>query len=345
MHTSEAIEHRDHHSAKKILIAQPRGFCAGVDRAVRSVQMILDNSARTEQQTNSQELPPVYVRREIVHNRHVVEHFEQQGVVFVEALQDIPQAAAEAAIPVVFSAHGVSPEVRREALARQLYVVDATCPLVSKVHREVLRYAKLGYHIVYIAQQGHDEAIGVVGEAPDRIHLVESIEDVDALRVSPGTKLVCLTQTTLSVDETAELQRHLRKRFPAVEMPPSADICYATQDRQFAVKQLAEASDAVIVIGSDHSSNTRQLLKVAQDVFDSKMDGIHRRAHRIDRAQELQQEWLRDAQIIGLSSGASAPESLIQEVIKVLENNEFHTIEVIGAAEQHTQFALPAPLR
>ena len=216
---------------KRIVLADPRGFCAGVDRAILTVRTIL-KSADTPRADG---LPPVYVRRQIVHNKHVVEDLAAQGAVFVQELVEIPDAAAEAGIPIVFSAHGVSPAVKAEAAARGMHVVDATCPLVSKVHREVLRFVKEGYEIIYIGHKGHDEAVGVVEESPEHVHLIEHASDVDSLDFQPDTKLVLLTQTTLSVDETAGTITALKARFPWLEMPPNSDICYATSNRQAAV--------------------------------------------------------------------------------------------------------------
>lgn len=252
---------------KRIILADPRGFCAGVDRAILTVQTILKS---VPQDGEHGDLPPVYVRRQIVHNRHVVEELASQGAVFVEELDEIPDAAAEANVPVVFSAHGVSPQVKAEAQRRGLNVIDATCPLVGKVHREVLRFVREGYEIVYIGHLGHDEAVGVVGESPEHVHLIEHEGDVAELDFSPETKLVLLTQTTLSVDETADTIAALRKRFPWIEMPPSSDICYATSNRQAAVKLVAEKSDCVVIVGSANSSNSVRLMEVGQEGLDAR---------------------------------------------------------------------------
>ncbi len=331
---------------KRILLAEPRGFCAGVDRAVRCVQVLLDAATRAPHEPLSKGLPPLYVRRHIVHNRSVVEGFERQGVVFVDELTDIPQEAVDAHIPVVFSAHGVSPEVRDEAAARGLHVVDATCPLVSKVHREVLRYVKAGYDIIYIAHRGHDEALGVIGEAPEHVHMVEGASDVQALHFATDSKLVCLCQTTLSVDETEDLRTLLAARYPWMELPPTEDICYATQDRQVAIRELARLVDGVIVIGSEHSSNTRQMVRVAQAVFDSAQDGpVSRRARRVDGASELQASWFAGIGTLGLSSGASAPEKLVDEMLKSLRDFGFNTVETLVTGQETKTFALPAELR
>ena len=237
--------------AKRIVLADPRGFCAGVDRAILTVQTILKAaSARVDG------LPPVYVRRQIVHNRHVVEDLAAQGAVFVQELAEIPDEAAAAGIPIVFSAHGVSPQVKAEAARRGMHVVDATCPLVSKVHREVLRFVREGYEIIYIGHRGHDEAVGVVGEDPVHVHLIEHEADVDSLDFRPEQKLVLLTQTTLSIDETAGTIAALKCRFPWMKEPPSSDICYATSNRQAAVKLVAEQSDSVVIVGTAWMTRT-----------------------------------------------------------------------------------------
>ena len=263
--------------AKRIVLADPRGFCAGVDRAILTVQTILKAaSARVDG------LPPVYVRRQIVHNRHVVEDLAAQGAVFVQELAEIPDEAAAAGIPIVFSAHGVSPQVKAEAARRGMHVVDATCPLVSKVHREVLRFVREGYEIIYIGHRGHDEAVGVVGEDPVHVHLIEHEADVDSLDFRPEQKLVLLTQTTLSIDETAGTIAALKCRFPWMKEPPSSDICYATSNRQAAVKLVAEQSDSVVIVGSANSSNSVRLMEVAQEALEERG-----RAHRVDDANEL----------------------------------------------------------
>ena len=230
---------------KSVVLADPRGFCAGVDRAILTVQTILKAAESSGKLHREDGLPPVYVRRQIVHNKHVVEDLAGQGAVFVQELSEIPDAAAAAGIPVVFSAHGVSPVVKSEAQRRGMHVVDATCPLVGKVHREVLRFVREGYEIVYIGHKGHDEAVGVVGESPEHVHLIEHESDVDSLDFAPDTKLVLLSQTTLSVDETAGTIAALKARFPWIEEPPSSDICYATSNRQAAVKLVAQQSDCV----------------------------------------------------------------------------------------------------
>ena len=233
---------------KSVVLADPRGFCAGVDRAILTVQTILKAAEASGKRTREDGLPPVYVRRQIVHNKHVVEDLAGQGAVFVQELAEIPDAAAQAGIPVVFSAHGVSPVVKAEAERRGMHMVDATCPLVGKVHREVLRFVREGYEIVYIGHKGHDEAVGVVGESPEHVHLIEHESDVDSLDFAPDTKLVLLSQTTLSVDETADTIAALKAKFPWIQEPPSSDICYATSNRQAAVKLVAQQSDCVVIV-------------------------------------------------------------------------------------------------
>lgn len=236
-----------------------------MDRAILTVQTILKAAEASGKRTREDGLPPVYVRRQIVHNKHVVEDLAGQGAVFVQELAEIPDAAAQAGIPVVFSAHGVSPVVKAEAERRGMHMVDATCPLVGKVHREVLRFVREGYEIVHIGHKGHDEAVGVVGESPEHVHLIEHESDVDSLDFAPDTKLVLLSQTTLSVDETADTIAALKAKFPWIQEPPSSDICYATSNRQAAVKLVAQQSDCVVIVGSANSSNSVRLMEVAQE--------------------------------------------------------------------------------
>ena len=319
--------------AKRIVLADPRGFCAGVDRAILTVQTILKAaSARVDG------LPPVYVRRQIVHNRHVVEDLAAQGAVFVQELAEIPDEAAAAGIPIVFSAHGVSPQVKAEAARRGMHVVDATCPLVSKVHREVLRFVREGYEIIYIGHRGHDEAVGVVGEDPVHVHLIEHEADVDSLDFRPEQKLVLLTQTTLSIDETAGTIAALKCRFPWMKEPPSSDICYATSNRQTAVKLVAEQSDSVVIVGSANSSNSVRLKEVAEV-------GGAQRAYRIDKALEMEEIWFEGVETVGLTSGASVPEVLVKEVLQQLANWGFADVEEVETARETVTFALPLPLR
>ena len=321
---------------KRIVLADPRGFCAGVDRAILTVRTIL-KSADTPRADG---LPPVYVRRQIVHNKHVVEDLAAQGAVFVQELAEIPDAAAEAGIPIVFSAHGVSPAVKAEAAARGMHVVDATCPLVSKVHREVLRFVKEGYEIIYIGHKGHDEAVGVVEESPEHVHLIEHASDVDSLDFQPDTKLVLLTQTTLSVDETAATITALKARFPWLEMPPNSDICYATSNRQAAVKLVAQQSDCVVIVGSANSSNSVRLMEVAQEGL-----GERGKAYRVDDASELDPAWFEGLESVGISSGASVPDELVSGVIDALQNLGFTGMKSVETIKENMHFVLPAELR
>lgn len=321
---------------KRIVLADPRGFCAGVDRAILTVRTIL-KSADTPR---AEGLPPVYVRRQIVHNKHVVEDLAAQGAVFVQELAEIPDAAAEAGIPIVFSAHGVSPAVKAEAAARGMHVVDATCPLVSKVHREVLRFVKEGYEIIYIGHKGHDEAVGVVEESPEHVHLIEHASDVDSLDFQPDTKLVLLTQTTLSVDETAGTITALKARFPWLEMPPNSDICYATSNRQAAVKLVAQQSDCVVIVGSANSSNSVRLMEVAQEGL-----GERGKAYRVDDASELDPAWFEGLESVGISSGASVPDELVSGVIDALQNLGFTGMKSVETIKENMHFVLPAELR
>ena len=321
---------------KRIVLADPRGFCAGVDRAILTVRTIL-KSADTPRADG---LPPVYVRRQIVHNKHVVEDLAAQGAVFVQELAEIPDAAAEAGIPIVFSAHGVSPAVKAEAAARGMHVVDATCPLVSKVHREVLRFVKEGYEIIYIGHKGHDEAVGVVEESPEHVHLIEHASDVDSLDFQSDTKLVLLTQTTLSVDETAGTITALKARFPWLEMPPNSDICYATSNRQAAVKLVAQQSDCVVIVGSANSSNSVRLMEVAQEGL-----GERGKAYRVDDASELDPAWFEGLESVGISSGASVPDELVSGVIDALQNLGFTGMKSVETIKENMHFVLPAELR
>ncbi len=318
----------------RIILADPRGFCAGVDRAILTVRTILASSRRDDGR------PPVYVRRQIVHNRHVVEDLARQGAVFVEELADIPQEDVDAGVPVVFSAHGVSPEVQRQAKARGMRIVDATCPLVSKVHREVQRFVREGYEIVYIGHHGHDEAVGVIGEAPGHVHLVDGPADLDALDFPSSQRLVLLTQTTLSVDETADLSAAIRNRFPWIEEPPSSDICYATQNRQTAVKAVARRSDAVVIVGSANSSNSVRLMEVARQEMAGRGE-----ARRIDDAGELRRAWFEGVSTVGVSSGASVPDELVAGVVRVLGEWGYDHVEHAGGVRETMHFVMPSQLR
>lgn len=282
----------------------------------------------------------MYVRRQIVHNKHVVEDLSAQGAVFVQELDEIPDEAVAAGIPVVFSAHGVSPEIKAEAARRGMHVVDATCPLVSKVHREVLRFVREGYEIIYIGHRGHDEAVGVVGESPEHVHLIEHESDVSTLEFGESTKLVLLTQTTLSVDETAGTIEALKRRFPWIEMPPNSDICYATSNRQSAVKLVAEQSDCVVIVGSANSSNSVRLMEVAQEGL-----GERGRAYRVDDASELDSAWFDGVAAVGVSSGASVPDELVGGVVEALQGFGFTEVSTIETIKETMHFVLPAELR
>ncbi|RSX54231.1 4-hydroxy-3-methylbut-2-enyl diphosphate reductase [Bifidobacterium goeldii] len=323
---------------KRIVLADPRGFCAGVDRAILTVRTILKAADSTRSRADG--LPPVYVRRQIVHNKHVVEELAQQGAVFVQELSEIPDVAAAAGIPIVFSAHGVSPTVKAEADRRGMHVVDATCPLVGKVHREVLRFVRAGYEIVYIGHKGHDEAVGVVGESPEHVHLIEHADDVAQLDFTPDMKLVLLSQTTLSVDETADTIAALKDRFPWIEEPPSSDICYATSNRQAAVKLVAEQSDCVVIVGSANSSNSVRLMEVAQDALAQRGT-----AHRVDDANELDPAWFGGVEAVGVSSGASVPDELVAGVIDALKAQGFTDVTTVETIKENMHFVLPAELR
>ena len=333
----------------RIVLADPRGFCAGVDRAILTVRTILKagsgagpsaGDAKVAVAAAAPALPPVYVRRQIVHNKHVVEDLASQGAVFVEELSEIPDEAAAAGVPVVFSAHGVSPAVKREAAERGLNVVDATCPLVGKVHREVLRFVREGYEIVYIGHEGHDEAVGVVGESPEHVHLIEHAHDVASLDFTPDVRLVLLSQTTLSVDETAGTIAALRARFPWIEMPPSSDICYATSNRQAAVKLVAERSDCVVIVGSANSSNSVRLVEVAQEGLGGR--GL---AHRVDDAGDLEPAWFDGVTSVGVSSGASVPELYVEGVVAALRDMGFTDMESVETTRESMHFVLPPELR
>jgi 4-hydroxy-3-methylbut-2-enyl diphosphate reductase len=306
----------------RVLLASPRGYCAGVDRAVVTVEKALDLYGA-----------PVYVRKQIVHNKHVVEHLEQRGAVFVEELSDVPDDAL-----VVFSAHGVSPAVHAEAERRGLRTIDATCPLVTKVHNEAKRFAKDDLDIVLIGHQGHEEVDGTSGEAPDHIQLVQSPADVARVQVRDPARVVWLSQTTLSVDETYETVTKLRERFPALISPPSDDICYATQNRQVAVKEIAAESELVLVVGSGNSSNSMRLVEVA-------LEAGAGAAYRIDNAAEIDPGWLEGVSTVGLTSGASVPEDLVQGVIDWLAESGYPTVQEHRTTEESLIFSLPRELR
>lgn len=305
----------------KILLASPRGFCAGVNMAIDSLELALSAFG-----------PPVYVYHEIVHNKYVVETFRDKGAIFVDNLDDVPYGSN-----LLFSAHGVSPQVRQAAGARNLTAIDATCPLVTKVHLEAIRFAKGGYTIVLIGHEGHDEVIGTMGEAPEAIVLVESPEDVDRLEVSPDAKLAYLTQTTLSVDDANRIIARLKKRFPHIEGPPKEDICYATQNRQEAVRLLSQEADVCLVLGSQNSSNSQRLKELATE------SGVG--AHLIDGASDIRDDWFRGDETVLVTAGASAPESVVQECIDYLHERFEAQTEVRVIREEQVHFQLPQALR
>jgi 4-hydroxy-3-methylbut-2-en-1-yl diphosphate reductase len=309
-------------SHRRVLLAKPRGYCAGVDRAVQAVEMALDRFG-----------PPVYVRRQIVHNTHVVSQLEQRGAVFVAEVDEVPPGAV-----VVFSAHGIAPEVRRDAEARGLRAIDATCPLVTKVHNEARRFAAKDYDILLVGHAGHEEVVGTAGEAPSRVRLVDGADQVAEVEVTDPDRVVWLSQTTLSVDETAETVIALRERFPALLDPPSDDICYATQNRQAAVKVIAARSDLVLVVGSPNSSNSVRLVEVARDYGAPA-------AYLVDDAGEVEERWLGGVSTIGVTSGASVPEELVTSVLGKLAEHGFADVEEVEAVEEHMMFAPPRELR
>ncbi len=307
---------------KAVLLAAPRGYCAGVDRAVITVEKALDLYGA-----------PVYVRKQIVHNKHVVADLEARGAIFVEELDEVPEGET-----VVFSAHGVSPEVHRQADTRGLKTIDATCPLVTKVHHEAKRFASDDYDILLIGHAGHEEVEGTAGEAPEHIQLVQSPDDVAGLRVRDPDKVAWLSQTTLSVDETMETVAAIRERFPALLDPPSDDICYATQNRQLAVKEIARDSDLVIVVGSGNSSNSVRLVEVALEAGATD-------AHRVDDATEIEEDWLEGVRTVSVTSGASVPEELVQGVLSFLAERGYPDAKAVHSAEESLIFALPPELR
>ena len=303
-------------------MAKPRGYCAGVDRAVLTVERALELYG-----------PPVYVRKQIVHNAHVVRTLEAQGAIFVEETSEVPHDAT-----VVFSAHGVAPTVHAEAKVRRLRTIDATCPLVTKVHMEAKRFAAEDVDIVLIGHEGHEEVVGTTGQAPEHIHLVDGIEEAAAVQVRDPARVAYLSQTTLSVDETNVTVDALRRRFPLLQGPPSADICYATQNRQIAVKEIAEDADLVLVVGSRNSSNSVRLVEVA-------LDAGAGAAHLVDDSAEIDERWLEGVTTVGLTSGASVPENLVQGALAWLAARGFADVQEVESAEEHLQFALPPELR
>ncbi len=309
-------------STGRVLLAKPRGYCAGVDRAVQAVEQALERFGA-----------PVYVRKQIVHNTHVVARLEERGAIFVDDTAQVPEGSV-----VVFSAHGIAPQVRDEAQNRNLRTIDATCPLVTKVHKEARRFAAQDYDVLLIGHEGHEEVIGTAGEAPGRIHLVDGPDGGTGVEVRDPGRVAWLSQTTLSVDETQQTVAALRERFPALLDPPSDDICYATQNRQSAVKRIATDSDVVIVVGSENSSNSVRLVEVALDA------GAHE-AYLIDDASQLKAEWLEGAATAGVTSGASVPDYLVDGVLDRLAELGFGTVEEVEAVEERMVFALPPELR
>ncbi|GAB5403503.1 MAG: 4-hydroxy-3-methylbut-2-enyl diphosphate reductase [Aureliella sp.] len=305
----------------EILLAAPRGFCAGVNMAVKSLELAIEHFGT-----------PIYVYHEIVHNQYVVKTFEAKGAVFVDSLDEVPEDSM-----VLFSAHGVSPEIREHARRRRLNAIDATCPLVTKVHLEAIKYAKGGYTIILIGHDGHDEVIGTMGEAPEAIVLVEDADGVEELNFSEDTKLAYLTQTTLSVDDANRIISKLRERFPWIESPPKDDICYATQNRQEAVAKLGQQADAVLVIGSQNSSNSQRLRELG--------DEQGKRAYLIDGIQDIQPDWFTQEDRILLTAGASAPESVVQETIAWLQEKYDAVVREEVVRTEDVKFPLPKPLR
>lgn len=308
---------------KKVLLAAPRGYCAGVDRAVETVEKALEKYGA-----------PVYVRKEIVHNRYVVDSLADRGAIFVEEADTVPEGAH-----LVFSAHGVSPAVHAQAKALNLQTLDATCPLVTKVHNEAKRFARDGFQILLVGHEGHEEVEGTAGEAPEVTHLVDGLEGVDALPDFPDTQpLVWLSQTTLSVDETMQIVAKLKERFPHLQDPPSDDICYATQNRQVAVKAISERCDLMIVVGSQNSSNSKRLVEVA-------LEAGSRASHLVDYAHQIDEAWLEGVETVGVTSGASVPEILVRDVLEFLAERGFTSVDEITTASEKIVFSLPRDLR
>ncbi len=308
--------------AKRVLLAAPRGYCAGVDRAVIAVQKALDLYGA-----------PVYVRKQIVHNKHVVSTLEEKGAIFVNEVDDVPEGAT-----VVFSAHGVSPAVHEGAAKRNLKTIDATCPLVTKVHHEAKRFAKEDYDILLIGHEGHEEVEGTAGEAPDHVQLIDGIEGIQNAKVRDEKKVIWLSQTTLSVDETLATVASLKQKFPLLQDPPSDDICYATQNRQQAIKQIAPQADLVLVVGSTNSSNSVRLVEVSLE-YGAKA------AYLVDFATEVDEKWLEGVETIGVSSGASVPENLVDDLLDWLSARGFGDVQTVTAIEESLTFALPQELR
>jgi 4-hydroxy-3-methylbut-2-enyl diphosphate reductase len=307
---------------KRVLLAEPRGYCAGVDRAVETVERALEKHGA-----------PVYVRHEIVHNKHVVDTLAAAGAVFVEETDQVPEGAI-----VVFSAHGVAPTVHVDAAARNLKTIDATCPLVTKVHNEARRFARADYDILLIGHEGHEEVIGTAGEAPDHVQLVDGVEAVEHVSIRDEDKVIWLSQTTLSVDETMEIVERLRQRFPKLQDPPSDDICYATQNRQVAVKAMAPECELVIVVGSRNSSNSVRLVEVA-------LGAGSKESYLVDWADDIDPAWLDGVITVGVTSGASVPEVLVSGVLQRLAEYGFDTVQPVTTANETLVFALPREIR
>ena len=305
----------------KILLASPRGFCAGVNMAIETLETAIRLHGT-----------PVYVYHEIVHNKHVVDRFVREGAVFVDTVEEVPEGAV-----LLFSAHGVAPEVRRISAERRLRAIDATCPLVTKVHLEAIKYAKAGYRIVLIGHEGHDEVIGTMGQAPEAFSLVDNTEEVDSLPFGPDDKLAYLTQTTLSVDDASKIIKRLKERFPQIVGPPKDDICYATQNRQEAVRLLSDEADIVIVLGSQNSSNSQRLAELARD------GDIP--AHLIDGANEIDPNWFTGDETVLITAGASAPESVVQDCVRWLKERYGATVEERTIRQEDVYFPLPKELR
>ncbi|MEY3382747.1 MAG: hypothetical protein RLZZ17_485 [Actinomycetota bacterium] len=308
--------------AKRVLLAAPRGYCAGVDRAVVTVEKALDLYGA-----------PVYVRKQIVHNVHVVSSLEKKGAIFVDETDQVPEGSI-----VIFSAHGVSPKVHQEAAARSLKTIDATCPLVTKVHQEARRFAADDLQILLIGHEGHEEVEGTAGEAPDHVQLVDGLDGARNVQIDPNRPVAWLSQTTLSVDETLDAVAILKNRFPNLQDPPSDDICYATQNRQVAIKQIAPQADLVLVVGSRNSSNSVRLVEVALE-YGAKA------GYLIDYASEIKDEWFEGVETIGVSSGASVPELLVKDLLEELARRGYGDVETVTAMEEHLLFAIPPELR
>jgi len=307
-------------AGKKIILLRPRGFCAGVVRAIDVVKIALNTYGA-----------PIYVRKEIVHNRHVVEELRALGAIFVEELDEVPSGAR-----VIFSAHGVSPQVRTQARQRSLKVIDATCPLVTKVHLEAVKFARQGYTIVLIGHKDHDEVIGTLGEAPESTALVSTVEDVDRLEIADPERVSFITQTTLSLDETKDIVARLKEKFPKIEGPAAQDICYATENRQVAVKAVVPLCELLLVVGSQNSSNSRRLVEVCEKM------GVP--AYLVDDLTEVQQVWLDDIQTVAVTAGASAPENLVEQLVEFLQQRGFAQLEEMEVKEEDVRFNLPAEL-